>query len=85
MRDRGEADDKILSILKDDPAFGAITDVGEIPAALLDRLMHYFSTYKLGRDQTQPVSVGAPYGREHAHQVIRASLTDYRAEFESGR
>jgi inorganic pyrophosphatase len=83
MRDRGEADDKILSILKDDPAFGAIEDVRDIPAALLDRLMHYFSTYKLGRDNANQVTVGAPYGREHAESVIRASLEDYRAEFGS--
>jgi inorganic pyrophosphatase len=85
MLDRGEADDKILSILKDDPAFGSISEVGEIPPALIDRLMHYFSTYKLGRDQVHHVTVGTPYGREHAHSVIRASLEDYRAEFGTER
>ena len=84
MRDRGEADDKILSVLKDDPAFGAINDLGDIPSALLDRLMHYFSTYKLDRNQVNRVSVGAPYGREHAHAVIHAALDDYRVEFGDG-
>jgi inorganic pyrophosphatase len=85
MRDRGEADDKILGILKDDPAFGGIAEVDEIPAPLIDRLMHYFSTYKLRPDHAQPVTVGAPYGREHAESVIRASLEDYRTEFKSDR
>ena len=83
MLDRGEADDKIVSILKDDPAFDAITEVGEIPGALIDRLVHYFSTYKLDGDPAHRVSVGAPYGREHAESVIRAALQDYRAEFKS--
>ena len=81
MLDRGEADDKILSILKDDPAFGSIQDVSEIPPQLIDRLMHYFQTYKLGPQGTDRVRVGAPYGREHAHAVVRAALEDYRVEF----
>jgi inorganic pyrophosphatase len=81
MLDGGEADDKIVSILKDDPVFGGVQDLADLPGGLIDRLVHYFSTYKLGPDTTNRVHLGAPYGREHAERVIMASLGDYRALF----
>ena len=84
MLDAGEADDKIVSVLKDDPAFGNVRDIEEIPRPLIERLVHYFSTYKMGLDLMPRVSVGAPYGREHAEAVITASLEDYRVVFERG-
>jgi inorganic pyrophosphatase len=82
--DRGEADDKIVSILHGDPVYGAIRDIAEVPAALIHRLTHYFSTYKLGPDEVHTVKVGEPYGREHAEAVISAALEDYREEFTRG-
>ena len=81
MLDAGEADDKIVSILKDDPVFGSVRDIVQLPSALVERLVHYFSTYKLGLDGKRRVSLGAPYGCEHAERVIQASLADYRAKF----
>jgi hypothetical protein len=47
----------------------------------VDRLMHYFRTYKLPRSGTHEVSVGEPYGRSHAEAVITAAMADYRNEF----
>jgi len=41
------------------------------------RLIHYFSTYKLRPASEEPVAVGEPYNREHACEVIKASLLDY--------
>jgi inorganic pyrophosphatase len=79
--DRGEADDKIVSILHGDPVYGAIREIAEVPEALINRLIHYFSTYKLGPDEEHQVKVGRPYGREHAETVISAALADYREEF----
>jgi inorganic pyrophosphatase len=81
MVDRGEADDKIVAILHGDPLFGGITEVGEVPAALMDRLIHYFSTYKLTPEGDTSVTVGAPYGRAHAEAVITAAMRDYRESF----
>jgi inorganic pyrophosphatase len=81
MLDAGEADDKIVSVLKDDPAFGSVRELEEIPRPLIERLVHYFSTYKMGLDLVPRVSVGAPYGRAHAEAVISASLEDYRLAF----
>jgi len=83
MLDGGEADDKILAVLRDDPIYGNIAEVNEVPEALVDRLMHYFSTYKLPRSGDHTVSVGDPYDRAHAEAVIAAALADYKSEFQS--
>ncbi|NJL27873.1 MAG: inorganic pyrophosphatase [Thermoanaerobaculia bacterium] len=81
MMDKGEADDKIVAILSGDPVFGGIGEIGDVPEAILDRLIHYFATYKLPRSGNQPVTIGAPYGREHAEAVINAAMADYREGF----
>ena len=52
-----------------------------MPAALIQRLTHYFTTYKLGPDEKHEVRVGAPYDRKHAEAVVSAAQADYRAEF----
>lgn len=81
MLDGGEADDKIIAVLRDDPVYGNIREVDALPSALVDRLIHYFSTYKLPRSGTHTVSVGEPYGREHAEAVVAAAMTDYQQAF----
>ena len=81
MLDGGEADDKIVAVLRDDPVYGDIAEVADLPGALVDRLIHYFSTYKIHRDQAHEVSVGDPYGRAHAEAVITAAMADYAREF----
>ncbi|MGH8465294.1 MAG: inorganic pyrophosphatase, partial [Pseudomonas sp.] len=46
MLDGGEADDKIIAVLQNDPLFGDVEDISELPPALIERLRHYFLTYK---------------------------------------
>ena len=81
MLDNGEADDKIVAVLRDDPVYGGIAEVSDVPGALIDRLIHYFSTYKRHRAEPHTVSVGEPYDRAHAEAVIAAAMEDYRREF----
>ena len=38
MVDGGEADDKIIAVLKDDAIWGNCKDINEIPNALIERL-----------------------------------------------
>ncbi len=47
----------------------------------MDRLVHYFSTYKLPRSGAGHVSVGDAYGRTRAEAVIEAAIVDYKAKF----
>lgn len=75
--DAGEADDKIVAVLEGDNFWSEVRDVGELPAALVERLRHYFSTYKMVPGEPPTLSVERTYGRDHALEVVRASIEDY--------
>jgi len=77
MCDHGEADDKIIAVIEDDPFWSKIDDLSELPPAIVDRLLHYFLTYKFEPNKPQRVSIGKPYGFEHATRVIEAAMADY--------
>jgi inorganic pyrophosphatase len=81
MVDGGEADDKIIAVLDNDEFYGEIQDVSELPAVLVERLRHYFLTYKLVPGKENKVSIEEIYGREQAEKVIRASMEDYVDEY----
>ena len=81
MLDGGQADDKIIGIMRDDPVSGHVREIEDVPEILVGRLMHYFSTYKLRPEAAGSVTVREPYGRAHAESVVNAALEDYRKEF----
>lgn len=84
MIDGGEADDKIIAVLKDDHTYGNIKDVSECPPKLIKRIKHYFLTYKEDPDDTtatKKVEITHTYGREEALEVVRRSQQDYAAHF----
>jgi inorganic pyrophosphatase len=76
--DRGEADDKIVAVLDGDYIWGAARDLADLPGALLERLEHYFSTYKLVLGEPPKIAVVGRYGYEHAARVVTAAIEDYR-------
>ena len=77
--DRGEADDKIVAVLDGDFLWGAIGDIGELPQILIERLQHYFSTYKLVPGATPQILIQQVYGAAHAERVVQAAMADYVA------
>lgn len=79
--DAGEADDKIIAVLQGDNFWGAVEDLSQLPPALIERLRHYFATYKLVPGEEPTLSVESTYGREHAFEVVRAAIKDYGEEF----
>jgi inorganic pyrophosphatase len=83
MIDDDEADDKIIAVLKDDLVYGAWTDISVCPNKVIDRLVHYFETYKEmpGKSMKNVVSIEAVYGRDEAHEVIRCAQKDYHEHF----
>jgi len=85
MVDGGLADDKIIGILRDDPVFGGIREIDDVPEILIGRLIHYFSTYKLRPESAKSVDVGEPYARDHAEAVVSAAMADYDERFGTGR
>jgi len=81
MVDDGEADDKIIAVLSNDDVYDDIHDLSDLPAVLVERLRHYFMTYKLKPNQDVRVSIDKVYGREEALKVIQASMDDYGEEY----
>ncbi|MBP1643781.1 MAG: inorganic pyrophosphatase [Acidobacteria bacterium] len=81
MIDHGEADDKIVAVLADDAVFGGYADLAELPAALVERLRHYFLTYKQPPGELPTGEIAGIYGRREAWQVIDASRLDYDERF----
>ncbi len=78
LLDKGEADDKIIAVLVDDPIYQKYTDISELPEAIITRLKHYFLTYKSLPDEKNAIEISNVYGREDAQEVIRKSMLDYR-------
>jgi inorganic pyrophosphatase len=82
MIDKQEADDKIIAVLKGDTIFGHMTDIHHCPGELIDKLKHYFLTYKVMPDEeNRPVEVIAVYNAEEARQVIKKAMQDYEDNF----
>ncbi len=77
--DCDEADDKIIAVLRDDKVWGAADDLADLPEILIERLRHYFGTYKLVPGKAQDIRIESIYDRHHAHKVVSASLEDYAA------
>ena len=83
MIDHQEADDKIVAILENDDFWGNIQDISELPEILINRLTHYFLTYKLETHEKSQVSIEKVYGREEALIVVEAAIKDYEEAYGS--
>ena len=81
MIDNGEADDKIIAVLDNDYVYGEARDVSALPPVLIERLQHYFETYKMVPGKASPAKIAKIYGKTHAFKVIKASIEDYTATF----
>ncbi|NDD30330.1 MAG: inorganic pyrophosphatase [Proteobacteria bacterium] len=90
MVDHNQADDKIIAVLEGDLEYGRWRSIQDMPTALVDRLRHYFLTYKqLPESALSAGEAPAPrlveithvYDRDEAMAVIAASIEDYTDRF----
>ena len=81
MIDDEEADDKIISVLENDYIWGTARNVSDVPSVLVERLEHYFLTYKLVPGRSPHTRITKVYGRAHALKVVRAAMADYDDKF----
>ena len=81
LNDKGEADDKIVAVLQGDYVWGKAKDLHEVPEVHIERLQHYFMTYKLVPGARNPLRIDRVYGRAHAMKVIHAAVKDYASNF----
>jgi inorganic pyrophosphatase len=79
LLDRGEADDKIIAVLDGDLMWDEVSDLHHLPKILVERLEHYFSTYKIVKGVSDAqIKVQQVYDSEHAARVVDAAIADYR-------
>lgn len=78
LLDRGEADDKLVAVLEGDFVWGEVTRLDQVPAILVERIRHYFATYKLVPGMDGPIEVLRLYDADHAARVVEAAIEDYR-------
>jgi inorganic pyrophosphatase len=83
MIDGNQADDKIIAILSNDTVYGHYKDINEVPEIVIQRLEHYFLTYKDMPGQEKNTEITHVYNREEALMVITHSMHDYAKRFEN--
>jgi inorganic pyrophosphatase len=82
MIDGSEADDKIVVVLEGDLAHDGIRDIAHLAGGLVDRLRHYFLTYKkIPGEKAAKTEIAGIYCRTEALEIIRLSCADYDQEF----
>ncbi|MDD2346192.1 MAG: inorganic pyrophosphatase [Bacteroidales bacterium] len=83
MIDGNQADDKIIAVLKDDALYSHYKDISEIPETVVNRLKHYFLTYKqMPGELSQSCEISQIYSKEQAHELINLAMDDYREYIE---
>lgn len=81
--DHGEADDKLIAVLENDSLYGGWKEISDCSPKLLERLKHYFLTYKQipSSNTTPKVEIAEVYGADEARTIIELSREDYRDTF----
>lgn len=79
--DGDEADDKIIAVLKEDMIYDHVRDIHDCPLNLLDRLKHYFLTYKESAEELatdkRRMEITAIYDKQEAMEIIALAQADY--------
>lgn len=82
--DNDEADDKIIAVLKGDFIYEKFQDISECSENLVERLRHYFLTYKdAPGNENKRVEITHVFGRLEAHEIIQLSVLDYQEKFKN--
>ena len=81
MIDHDEADDKIIAVLENDNIWQNADNITDLPHVIIERLRHYFLTYKLMPGEKSNISIDSIYDKEHAFKVVNAAILDYSEEY----
>jgi len=84
LLDHHEADDKIVAVLENDHVYGKIRDIDDLPKVIVERLTHYFSTYKLIEGEKKNIEMIGVFGLKKAKQIVTAAMEDYNEAFGHG-
>ena len=84
LLDHNEADDKIIAVLENDHIYGHIHDVKDLPEVIVERLQHYFQTYKMVKGEEPKIEIIGVFGPEKAKRIVDAAIKDYDDAFGGG-
>lgn len=79
--DSNEVDDKIVAVLNGDPFYEGINDISQINPVIIDRMRHYFLSYKSIPGESIKTQIESIYDANEAYSVISAGMTDYNNHF----
>jgi inorganic pyrophosphatase len=82
MIDGNESDDKLVAVLNNDAVYQSYKDISDLPELVVDRLKHYFLTYKDLPGNPRDVEITHVFGKEEANEIITRSISDYQQRFE---
>ncbi len=83
MIDGNEADDKIIAILNNDVVYEGYKDVSDLPPIVVERLKHYFLTYKDMPGKDNETEITHTYGADEACEVMMHAISDYQKRFDN--
>lgn len=84
LLDGNEVDDKIIAVMADDLVYGEMNDITMCPHGFIERLRHYFLTYKDTPERhSSQVEITHIYGQEEALKIITLGSLDYKELGES--
>ena len=81
LLDHNEADDKIIAVLENDHVYGHIRDVSELPEVIVERITHYFRTYKMVKGEEPKIEIIGVSDHNKAQQIVDAAIQDYQDAF----
>lgn len=79
--DSNEVDDKIVAVLNGDPFYNGIDEISQINPVIIDRMRHYFLSYKSIPGEPIKTQIESIYGAKEAFEVIKAGIEDYNNHF----
>ncbi|MGW8314198.1 MAG: inorganic pyrophosphatase [Bacteroidales bacterium] len=83
MIDNNQADDKLIAVMNNDALYEDYREISDLPEKVVNRLRHYFLTYKDLPGNPADVEITHVYSREEAMDLIKRSIEDYTARFEN--
>ncbi len=83
LLDHDEADDKIIAVLENDHIYGDIRDIKDLPDVIVERLQHYFRTYKMVEGKDPGIEIIGVSGPNKAKKIVAAAIKDYQNAFGS--
>lgn len=79
LLDGDEVDDKIVAVLQGDFIYGSVDNIDKLPEGVLERLRHYFLTYKDKPERVPTrVEITDIYAKDEAYEIMRLSILDYQ-------